>query len=370
MCDLCYVLLPGVTKVPTRRGPFKHQEGWTSILDPISPASEMHRQDRCIRKVNAATQALWKSIWKIFQQIQKQVSTQNFLICSPQPLRLERGLQWLSGLLPSLSAAAQEMWPLSRISRAQTHAGALTAQPICCSHQGRAKASQAPLLPWERSRGWEHPEQPHNTHWCLIFQTLLCQERTKHVKSPTPTGWVTCGSASGIWLILSWSSKVSCQTLETMPGIYTSYRFVGQPSYRIILQETIQQQFPANAARTSLLCSWAEFLQKKTTFCYTIRLKLFFLFLVKCKSFVYVYALSKKKASLKSVTRQENITLSEPGKRCPKAHRSCFSMASSLKCFSELSVWLSPLLSLGSMSSIFTVLTMKCCVDQVISRGH
>lgn len=54
---------------------------------------------------------------------------------------------------------------------------------------------------------------------------------------------------------LSWSSKVSCQAEETMPRIYVSYRFVGQPSYRIILQETIQQQFPADAARTSLfLC--------------------------------------------------------------------------------------------------------------------
>lgn len=110
MCDLCSVLLPGVTNMTTRKGPFKHQEGWTSTLDPVTTASKMHRQVRCIRKVNAATQALWKSIWKIFKQIQKQVPTQpfhqNFPVCSPQPLSSERRLQWLTGLLPSPSAAA------------------------------------------------------------------------------------------------------------------------------------------------------------------------------------------------------------------------------------------------------------------------
>lgn len=105
MCDLCCVLLPGVTNMTTRKKPFKQQEEWASLLDPVFPASKMYRQTRCTGKVNAATQALWKSIWKIFNQIPKQVSThpfhQNFPICSAQPLSLERGLQWLAGLLPS-----------------------------------------------------------------------------------------------------------------------------------------------------------------------------------------------------------------------------------------------------------------------------
>lgn len=62
----------------------------------------------------------------------------------------------------------------------------------------RAKASEAHLLPQEISREWEHPEQPHNTHCCVPFQSLPCQECTKPMKAPTPTGWVTCDS--GIWL--------------------------------------------------------------------------------------------------------------------------------------------------------------------------
>lgn len=115
---------------------------------------------------------------------------------------------------------------------------------------------------------------------------------------------------------LSWSSKVSCQAEETMPRIYVSYRFVGQPSYRIILQETIQQQFPADAARTSLfLCR--IFTEEDNILIYYLTQIIFPFFWVKCKSFVCVYALFKE-ATLKSrVSRQKSITISVPGNCCP-----------------------------------------------------
>lgn len=197
MCDLCCVLLPGVTNVTTRQGPFKHQEGWTSFLDLVSPPSKMYRQARCIRKVNAATQAVWKRIWKIFKQIQKQVSTQpfhqNFLIWFPQPLSLERGLQRLTG-----SAAAQEMWPLSR-NRAQTHAGGCQPSPSA------GRAGWSGLKPARHNcchKRYPESENILNSHITLtaVSPSNLCPAKNapNPWKPPHLQGWVTCDS--GIWL--------------------------------------------------------------------------------------------------------------------------------------------------------------------------
>lgn len=66
----------------------------------------------------------------------KSIRTFSFALHSLWALREDCGD--LQGLLPNPLPWAQEMWPLSRVSRAQAQAGGLLAQPLCCSHQGRA----------------------------------------------------------------------------------------------------------------------------------------------------------------------------------------------------------------------------------------
>lgn len=135
---------------------------------------------------------------------------------------------------------------------------------------------------------------------------------------PTPTGWVTCDSASDLLVefdLLSFFSKVSCQVLETMPGIYRSYRFVGQPSYLHPPGDN-PTAIPSKCSKNLsavLLCR--IFTEEDNILVYYLTQIIFSFFLVKFKSLVYVYALLKKKATLKSrVTRQESKIISVTAK--------------------------------------------------------
>lgn len=118
--------------------------------------------------------------------------------------------------------------------------------------------------------------------------------------------------------LLSWSSKLSCQALETMPGICVSYRFVGQPSYLHPPGDN-PTAVPSKCSKNlSAVLQCRIYIEEENILVYYLTQIIFPVF-VKSKSFVYVYALLKKKANLKSrVPRQESTTISVPGKCCPE----------------------------------------------------
>jgi len=143
---------------------------------------------------------------------------------------------------------------------------------------------------------------------------------------------------------------------------------------RNILQETVQQQFPANATRISLLHSSADFCRKRQR-SGTLFGTNYFSLVSSIENDLFSMFMQFWRTTWGHLEEHSGWTRQKPNNFCAwkvlsQASGNCLSMTSSLKCFSEPPVWLTPLLSLGSTSSIFNAITTKGCVDQGISRCH